>query len=288
MKVRQHMSKFDIEPYLQDALAYAPDGVVKEAAYYSLLNGGKHVRSNILFATLDAYHIPLNKGIDAAIAIEMIHTYSLIHDDLPCMDNDTMRRGKPTCHIKYGEDIAILAGDTLLTEAFRYAAKSCERGIDTGLVIEQFVNAAGIKGMIYGQQLDIQNENKAIELDELKEINNYKTAKLITLPLIIGSIIADKYSSDKECWEQIGYKLGLAFQIQDDILDVTASSEMLGKDAKSDERNQKTTYVSLLGLEKSKEIVETLLNDIENLLDTLIIDKRSMTELIDQLRNRQK
>ncbi len=279
------MNSFDITPYLQEALDYAPDGIVKEAAYYSLLNGGKHVRSKILFATLDAYHMPLNKGIEAAIAIEMIHTYSLIHDDLPSMDNDTLRRGKPTCHVKYGEDIAILAGDTLLTEAFRYAAKSCERG-NTKLVVEQFVDAAGIKGMIYGQQLDISNENKSIDIDELKEINHYKTAKLITLPMIIGSIIADKYSGDKECWEQIGYKLGLAFQIQDDILDVTASTDVLGKDTNSDERNQKTTYVSLLGLEKSKEIVETLLNDIEGLLDTLIIDKRAMMELIEELRNR--
>ncbi|OCN04245.1 hypothetical protein A4S06_03490 [Erysipelotrichaceae bacterium MTC7] len=279
------MNSFDITPYLQEALDYAPDGIVKEAAYYSLLNGGKHVRSKILFATLDAYHMPLNKGIEAAIAIEMIHTYSLIHDDLPSMDNDTLRRGKPTCHVKYGEDIAILAGDTLLTEAFRYVAKSCERG-NTKLVVEQFVDAAGIKGMIYGQQLDISNENKSIDIDELKEINHYKTAKLITLPMIIGSIIADKYSGDKECWEQIGYKLGLAFQIQDDILDVTASTDVLGKDTNSDERNQKTTYVSLLGLEKSKEIVETLLNDIEGLLDTLIIDKRAMMELIEELRNR--
>ncbi|MDF9823911.1 geranylgeranyl diphosphate synthase type II [Breznakia sp. PF5-3] len=281
------MKKVNIEEKLSTSLAHLPEGKVKEAAQYALMSGGKRFRPNLLFATLDAYRISQDKGVNAAIGIEMIHTYSLIHDDLPAMDNDTLRRGVPTCHIKYGEDIAILAGDALLSEAFHYANCACEGVQANHLMVEEFVKASGLSGMIHGQELDIANVNRDTTLDELKEINLYKTSKLIVLSFVAASIVADHYG-DKDIWLKVGNNVGLIFQIQDDLLDIHATSAEIGKDQNSDAKNNKVTYASLLGSERCNEIIQELLEETKKLLDTMMIDKFPLIEELEGLLDRKK
>lgn len=277
------MKKVNFEERLQVCMDHLPDGLVKEAALYSLLGGGKRLRPQLLFTTLDAYHISQEKGVNIAIAMEMIHTYSLIHDDLPAMDDDDLRRGKPTCHKKYGEAIAILAGDALLSEAFYYANKPSN--VNSRIMVEAFVQSCGLAGMIYGQELDIRNVNKDCTVEELKQINIYKTSKLITLPFVAACIIADS-QGDKETWVQIGNNLGLAFQIQDDILDVSSTPEQIGKPTNSDIKNNKHTYVSLLGIERCHEIIEELMQESIGLLDTMMIDKDPLVPLFQTIAKR--
>lgn len=285
MKEMNNMSKFDFEEKLRNSLHYIQEGKVKEAALYSLLSGGKRIRPMLLFATLDAYRISEDKGINTAIGIEMIHTYSLIHDDLPAMDNDTYRRGVLTCHKKYGEDIAILAGDALLSESFRYANKACESVQSNHMMVESFVDACGLNGMIYGQELDIENINGSCSLETIKTINLYKTSKLIVLPFIAASIIADR-QGDKETWQQVGNNVGLIFQIQDDLLDIHSTSETLGKDIHSDQKNNKVTYASLLGTERCEEIIYELMEDTKKLLNTIMIDKVPLVNALEKLLHR--
>lgn len=277
--------KFNFEEVLQKSMDHLPDGKVKEAALYSLLSGGKRFRPQLLFSTLNVYHVSEEKGINAAIALEMIHTYSLIHDDLPSMDNDDLRRGQPTCHIKYGEEIAILAGDALLNEAFHYAAQACTNTSDSLLLVQLFAEYSGLNGMIHGQELDIENRYDNYDIEKLKEVNVYKTSKLITLALLSACIIAD-HKGDRETWEIIGKNIGLIFQIQDDILDITSTSDELGKHVHSDEKNHKSTYATVLGIERCNEINETLMNEVINLLDTMLIDKQPLIDTLEGLLNR--
>lgn len=287
MKRVKNMKKVNFEERLRGCLDHVQAGKVKEAAQYSLLSGGKRFRPSLLFATLDAYRISQEKGVNAAIGIEMIHTYSLIHDDLPAMDNDTLRRGVPTCHIQYGEDIAILAGDALLSEAFYYANRSCESVQANHSMVDAFIKGCGLNGMIYGQELDIANIDGDVTLEQLKEINIYKTSKLITLSFVAASIVADR-QGDKDTWSQVGNLVGLIFQIQDDILDMYGTSEALGKDQHSDQRNHKTTYASLLGAERCQAIILELMEEIKQLLDTLMIDKFPLIETLEALLEREK
>ena len=279
------MMKVDLETKLAHSLDHLSNGKVKEAALYSLLSGGKRFRSHLLFSALDAYRISQEKGISAAIAIEMLHTYSLIHDDLPAMDNDTLRRGVPTCHMKYGEDIAILAGDALLSEAFWYANNSCENIQSTHVMVEEVIKAVGLAGMIYGQELDIANNDGEITIEKLWEINKYKTGKLIALPFIAACIIAD-HQGDKDIWEKVGTNVGIIFQIQDDLLDIYSTKEELGKNPNSDVKNNKLTYASLLGSERCNEIISELMEETIDLLDTMMIDKYPLIEELERLLER--
>lgn len=249
----------EVNVRLKEILSSYRPGAVKEAMTYSVMAGGKRLRPLLFIQTLRAYSVDYHKYIDIACAIEMIHTYSLIHDDLPGMDNDDLRRGKPTCHKQFDEATAILAGDALLNESMNVILRM---ELDDALKVEvlrYLYQASGLGGMIYGQQQDMYFETHTASLDELQAIHHDKTSALISVPMKIAGLIAKK--EDAGQLENIGFKLGLAFQIQDDILDVTSTTETLGKKVGSDIANHKSTYVSLLGLETSQKRVEELFEE---------------------------
>lgn len=248
----------NIEEELKKALHSVTDSRVKDAMAYSLLSGGKRIRPNLLFDTLEGYDIPQEKGIPFACALEMIHTYSLIHDDLPAMDNDDLRRGNPTCHKQFDEATAILAGDGLLTEAFVLASSAEADPKEVQGCIKILSKMAGASGMVYGQCLDM-NEKEGMSFEDLKEVHHYKTGCLLSAPLMMGAVLAGHEEQVKN-FEAIGTKIGLSFQIQDDILDVTTSEKDLGK-SKSDERNHKITSVSLLGIEEANRMMNALYDE---------------------------
>lgn len=275
----------EFEKYLETKVNENIKSRTKEAMSYSLMNGGKRVRPQLLFATLDHYGIDASIGFPCACAIEMIHTYSLVHDDLPAMDNDDFRRGKPSCHKAYDEASAILAGDGLLTKAFEVVLESeCASDVKVKLV-KALSSYSGIDGMIYGQELDIQAEStNAPCIELLLAIDEYKTAKLITLPLVCAAIIAGK-DEDIELMERIGFDVGVQFQIQDDILDVTKSSEELGKSA-SDVENEKMTAVSLLGLDGAILKVKEYRLDLDNCIKQLGSNTEKLEGIFDYLVNR--
>lgn len=278
----------EFETYLTSLFAHRLPSKVKDAMMYSLLNGGKRIRPKLLFAVLRAYGQKEEKGYAAAAAIEMIHTYSLIHDDLPAMDDDTLRRGKPTCHVAYDEATAILAGDGLLTMAFELAAKASDDAKSALAIVSQCAKAAGFEGMILGQAKDLAAEGKSFhEEEELRDIHQYKTGKLLTLPLVCGAILAERHG-DIESWQRIGQAIGLFFQIQDDILDVTSTSEQLGKNVGSDEANHKLTYASLLGIEQAKRRANDLYEQAERHLREMNIHKEPIEEILTALLHRKK
>lgn len=257
---------------LEDALKHymdvLPESKVRDAMSYSLLAGGKRIRPNLLFLTLKGYEIDEERGLPFACALEMIHTYSLIHDDLPAMDNDDLRRGKPTCHKQFDEASAILAGDGLLTYAFEVASMSFEDPAVVKKCVSILANMAGPNGMVLGQDLDIQEENGITSFEDVKKIQKYKTGCLLSAPLMIASAIAKKENSELELWHQIGDEIGLAFQIQDDILDVQLTAEEFGK-SNSDARNDKVTCVTLLGMEKAQELMNQLYGDAEDKIQSI-------------------
>lgn len=246
----------EINERLTELLKPLKDGLVKEAMIYSLTAPGKRLRPILFLSVLRAYQIDYHPYLDIACAIEMIHTYSLIHDDLPGMDNDDLRRGRLTCHKKFDEATAILAGDALLNLAVNVVLNV---EIDDHLkvkILNRLYEASGVNGMIYGQQQDIYFENKDASLDDLKDIHKHKTGELIAVSMQLASMIANV--NDYSYWTQIGFDLGLAFQIQDDILDVVGDQNKLGKKIGSDLENHKSTYVSLLGIEGSQNAVDEL------------------------------
>ena len=241
---------------LQQLLEHIKDGPVKEAMEYSLLAPGKRLRPILFLTVLKSYQVDIHKFIDVACAIEMIHTYSLIHDDLPGMDNDDYRRGRLTCHKKFDEATAILAGDALLNLGVNTILSTDLQSELKVSLLDRLYNASGVNGMIYGQQQDIIFENKKAFLKELEDIHRHKTGELIAASMQLAAMIAN--ANDEIMWKKIGYDLGLAFQIQDDILDVIGDTDELGKKVGSDLNNHKSTYVSLLGLEQSQNIADDL------------------------------
>lgn len=262
-------------------------GSVSEAFHYATADGGKRIRPMLLLALLSDYNVDLTKGLSSALAIEFIHSYSLVHDDLPAMDNDDYRRGKLSVHKKYGEDIAILAGDALLTEAFAVLANDQENDAAVNLKLIQYLSkCAGINGMIYGQQLDLAAENHVLDEAAIHEINRYKTSKLLIFAMVAPAIISG-HNDHIKILEDIALKLGLAFQIQDDILDVTKSFEEIGK-VGSDESNHKSTLVNLLGLDNATTHVEHLFNDIYSLVKQLNLSSNHVITLINSIEKRQK
>lgn len=233
-------------------------GIVCDAMRYSLQNGGKRIRPVLALEFCRVCGGDIHSALPFACAVEMIHTYSLIHDDLPCMDDDGLRRGKPSCHVRYGEAFALLAGDALLTLAFKKlmtAPLPPERRAEACLLLS---DAAGYSGMVGGQELDLLNEGKKVTAEALRETDALKTGELIRAACLLGCIAAGADQKQREAAAIYAENIGLAFQITDDILDVTGSTETLGKPAGSDEENGKSTYVSLLGLEKSKELAAEL------------------------------
>lgn len=248
--------KKEINQRLQELLYPLKDGLVKEAMTYSLLAPSKRLRPILFLTTLRSYQVNYHDYIDIACAIEMIHTYSLIHDDLPGMDDDDLRRGLPTCHKKFDEATAILAGDALLNLGVNTILSM---NMDDSLkvkITQRLYQASGINGMIYGQQQDIYYENKLATLAQLEDIHHYKTGELIAVSVQLASLIAAP--QDYDVWTHFGYTLGLAFQIQDDVLDVIGTTEKLGKKVGSDLENKKSTYVSLLGVEESQKKAKVL------------------------------
>lgn len=260
---------------------------------YSVLNGGKRLRPILLLASLELLDQDIKLGIKSAVALELIHSYSLVHDDLPALDNDDYRRGKLTTHKKFGEAEAILIGDALLTHAFYLLS---EKNINL-LSYEKIVKIisktslySGINGMIGGQTIDIQSENKNIDLNTLKYIHLNKTGKLIKLPIEIACIIAGVDEKIQILLSKYADLIGLAFQVKDDILDIEGSFEELGKKLGSDEKLNKSTYPTLLGIEESKNILDETINEAKNILEKNFPKEKAqiLLELTDFIKNRTK
>lgn len=262
------------------------DSKVKEAMKYSLMAGGKRIRPLMMLQVIRSYGKDYHDYLDVACAIEMVHTYSLIHDDLPGMDNDDLRRGRATCHKQYDEATAILAGDALLNEAVNVILKTTLSADLKISLLSTLYHASGINGMILGQTLDMEFENKQANRDELDLIHRHKTGDLISASMKMGALaIAPK---DCQIWSEIGYKLGLAFQIQDDVLDVIGDSKVLGKKVGSDQSNNKSTYVTLMGIEQSQQIVEQYFNEAMELLYHLRVNHGLILEIMEKLKKRVK
>lgn len=273
------------EAYLEALQTSYRPSRTRDAMFYSLLAGGKRVRPRLLLALLKGYGKEESLGYPCAAAIEMIHTYSLIHDDLPAMDDDDLRRGRPTCHIAFDEATAILAGDALLSEAFGIVMKSeCSAEI-RGRLVELLSAYAGVDGMILGQTLDIAAERQPVsDIEALEEIHRHKTGKLLTLPLLCAAWLGD-HPQDIEALQQIGERIGLSFQIQDDILDVTRSRQELGKST-SDEKNHKSTYVSLLGIESSQALADRYYEEAMQQIKGLHADTQELLSFLKELKDR--
>lgn len=273
------------EAYLEALQTSYRASRTRDAMFYSLLAGGKRVRPRLLLALLKGYGKEESLGYPCAAAIEMIHTYSLIHDDLPAMDDDDLRRGRPTCHIAFDEATAILAGDALLSEAFGIVMKSeCSAEI-RGRLVELLSAYAGVDGMILGQTLDIAAERQPVsDIEALEEIHRHKTGKLLTLPLLCAAWLGD-HPQDIEALQQIGERIGLSFQIQDDILDVTRSRQELGKST-SDEKNHKSTYVSLLGIEASQALADRYYEEAMQQIKGLHADTQELLSFLKELKDR--
>ncbi len=263
---------------------YEYQKTIVDAMSYSVLAGGKRLRPMLMEASYQMFGGE-EEDIDAFMAaIEMIHTYSLVHDDLPAMDNDLYRRGKKTTHAVYGEAMGVLAGDALLNYAFETVADALVKSGGDIRMAKAFVVLAkksGIYGMIGGQVVDVESEKKGQQIDRgcLDFIYRLKTGALIEASLMIGAILAGASESEVELMEAAGTKLGLAFQIQDDILDVTSSLEVLGKPIGSDEKNGKATYVAFEGIEQSRKEVERLSEEAVAILDGFKRDHTFLREL---------
>lgn len=272
-----------IEEFLPDENNDDMQKEIYEAMNYSILAGGKRLRPLLMLETFRLYSEDEKEIYPFMAAIEMIHTYSLVHDDLPSMDNDDYRRGKLTTHKKYGEAMGVLTGDALLNFAFETVLKNISDTDNLNAKIKALsvlAEKAGIYGMIGGQVRDIKNDGKEIDDATLDKINELKTSALIEASMLCGGIVANAYDADIQLINEIGKDIGRAFQIQDDILDVISDDETLGKPVNSDEKNNKITYVSLLGLGNCKELVEKLSNRAVSNLKKLNKDTEFLEELI--------
>ena len=259
-----------------------------ESMIYSLKVGGKRIRPILMLCTYAMYKEDYKNIMPFAAALEMIHTYSLIHDDLPCMDNDDLRRGKPTNHKIYGEAIAVLAGDGLLNEAMIVLLNQCLDGdlnkIKASTLISQ---ASGAEGMIAGQICDISSEGVLISEEELLYMHKNKTGQLIKAAIICGAILGNANESDLTKLKVYGDKLGLAFQIKDDILDVVGDVSILGKNVKSDESNNKTTFITIYGLEKCRNKCKILTKECLQILKEINLNTKHLEDITEFLLKRE-
>ncbi|WP_315443507.1 farnesyl diphosphate synthase [uncultured Selenomonas sp.] len=278
-----------VERALQEELANTAilDEKLRESMAYSLMADGKRLRPILLMAAADAVGVDGTRFLPVACALEMIHTYSLIHDDLPAMDNDELRRGKPTNHVVYGEGTAILAGDALLTLAFTVILRQKDVSAEALLrVVDEISRAAGAEGMVGGQMLDLEAENRQISIDELRRVHMGKTGALFRAALRSGAILAGAAEDQLEALTAYANHFGLAFQITDDILDVIGTAEEIGKPVGSDEKNHKSTYVSLTSLEDAQDLARRTVQEAES--DLYIFGERAafLRELVGYLVNR--
>lgn len=262
---------------------------IKESMIYSLEAGGKRIRPMLLFATLAAFGEDTLKGLWSAAAIEMIHTYSLIHDDLPSMDNDDLRRGKPTNHKVYGEAFAILAGDALLTYSFQTIAETPDEfaSAETKLsLIKVLSKAAGAEGMVGGQAADIKGEGKQLNIEDLEYIHVHKTGKLLECSVVSGAILANANEETIQALSHFAFHLGLAFQIRDDILDLEGTEEIIGKPVGSDESKNKSTYPALLTMDGAKEALDYHISSAKEKLKETGLQTELLEEITDLIANR--
>tara|TARA_Y100001968_G_scaffold330133_1_gene381155 strand:- start:8381 stop:9283 length:903 start_codon:yes stop_codon:yes gene_type:complete len=281
-------SKTLVESALNESLGPEKPEILREAMRYSLLAGGKRLRPILCLAACELAGGDSNKAIPTAVALEMIHTMSLIHDDLPAMDNDDLRRGRPTNHKVYGDAIAILAGDALLTRAFEMVAlRSSNVPAERLLkVVGELSLAAGAPGLVGGQVVDLESEGKDVDLDTLEYIHLHKTGALLKACVICGALVGGAEKDLLEALSIYAKGIGLAFQIIDDILDVTASSEVLGKTAGKDLIADKTTYPKLLGLEESKKRANDLVSQAKTALEPWSDNSGPLLALADYITNR--
>lgn len=279
-----------IEEALRSELGRTPsiEPTLQEAMRYSLLSGGKRLRPIMLMAAADAVKVDGEKFLSTALALEMIHTYSLIHDDLPAMDNDDYRRGKPTNHKVFGEAMAILAGDALLTLAFEMMLRQKEVEPSKILaVVDEIARAAGMSGMVGGQSLDLLSEGKAIDLETLRRMHSGKTGALFRASIRSGAILAGASSEQLSALTSYAEAFGLAFQITDDILDRTGDEKMLGKPIGSDERNQKSTYVTLTSIETARKLAKESIEEAVGALKKFGAEADFLRELVRYLQSRE-
>jgi geranylgeranyl diphosphate synthase type II len=264
--------------------------VIYKAARYSVSAGGKRIRPVLMLLAGRACGLDYKDLMPAACAMEMIHTYSLIHDDLPAMDDDDTRRGKPTSHIKFGEAFAILAGDALLTKAFEVFMLCVKnKKIDPLGAVKaaaMLANAAGIDGMVGGQAADILSEGRKISKKRLAFIHSRKTGALIRAAVTIPAVLSGKPENTVKLWAKFGDKIGLAFQVADDILDVTAASAKLGKTAGKDAKTRKATYPAFYGLEQSSKIAAKLALEAKELLCKINGNTKALAWVVDYIVNR--
>ena len=279
-----------LEKYLPVQEGYQK--IIMEAMEYSLMAGGKRLRPMLMKESFTLFGGEGEIIEPFMAAIEMIHTYSLVHDDLPAMDNDEYRRGRKTTHVVYGEDMGILAGDALLNYAFETACRAFdiapEQSSCIGQALKILAGKAGIYGMIGGQVVDVKESGHILTGDMLDFIYRLKTSALIESSMMIGAVLAGADTGDTEKMEKIARRIGMAFQIQDDILDVTSTTEVLGKPVHSDEKNEKTTYVTWKGLEESKEEVSRMTEEAVRELRTMQADGGFLEELLKSLVYREK
>lgn len=290
-EIAEHTTQVEaiITKYLPKESGYQK--TVMEAMNYSFLAGGKRLRPMLMQETYRLFGGSSDIIEPFMAAIEMIHTYSLIHDDLPAMDNDDYRRGRKTTHVVYGEAMGILAGDALLNFAFETACKGLMQDVGNPAVaraVQILAQKAGIYGMLGGQVVDVESEGQPLEREKLDFIYDLKTGALIEASMLIGAVLAGASEKEQQVILQVAKDVGLAFQIQDDILDVTSSQEVLGKPVGSDEKNNKTTYVTLEGIKKAKAEVERLSDDALKLLAGLPGRNEFLEALIRLLIHREK
>ena len=290
IQMKQKVQKIEgiLTEYLPKQKGY--QSIIMEAMGYSLLAGGKRLRPMLMQETFRLYNGTSKALRPFMAAIEMIHTYSLVHDDLPAMDNDEYRRGRKTTHVVYGEDMGILAGDALLNYAFETAFKAFvtdpEDSLAIGRALTVLGEKAGIYGMIGGQVIDVKETGHGISQEVLDTIYRLKTAALIEASMMIGAILGGASEEEVRKVEKIAGYVGVAFQIKDDILDVTSSSETLGKPTHSDEKNEKTTYVTLMGIQEAEKEVKRLSEEAIRLLHELTGENAFLEHLLLQLIHR--
>ncbi|SFA44870.1 geranylgeranyl diphosphate synthase, type II [Parageobacillus thermantarcticus] len=295
------MNRAEVEQFLQEhkqrlenvlphyITRMAAPETIKRAMAYSLEAGGKRIRPLLLFATLHSFGKEPDIGLPVACAIEMIHTYSLIHDDLPSMDNDDLRRGKPTNHKVFGEAMAILAGDGLLTYAFQVIAEADDARISPMTkirLIEELAKAAGPEGMVAGQVADIEGEGKQLSLEQLEYIHRHKTGKMLQYSVLAGALLAGANDKQLRHLDSFASHLGLAFQIRDDILDIEGSEEKIGKRVGSDIENKKVTYPSLLTIAGAKEKLSFHIEEAKRYLQKAEVDGSVLSYICDLVATR--
>lgn len=264
-------------------------GYLAEAMRYGVLNGGKRLRPFLIYATAEALGGRQEQADSAAVAMEMIHSYSLVHDDLPAMDNDSLRRGKPTCHIAFDEATAILAGDGLLTAAFEVLTNAQSLAVSQKLeLISLLAKAAGGAGMVAGQSIDLSNVGKKLSLAELEAMHGLKTGALIIAAVQMGAVCAKPQlaESQKQALSLFAKQIGLAFQVWDDVLDIEGSTATLGKNQGKDQAQDKPTYPALLGLEAAKNKAYELVASAKQALTQVEGDTRLLAELADYIVSR--